>query len=72
MKCGESIPSSVLQTYALLGDSELTKTAVGSIISSAMAIAYSSAVISLDFDINPSNRLKSPNFYGYVPGKLFV
>ena len=71
---GESIPSSVLQTYALLGASEVTNGPLFSIVISAGSIAYASTTISLDFDTNPANRLKAPNFYGYVPdnGRLAV
>jgi len=56
---GESIPSSVLQTYALLGSGELSFGPVRSIVVSCLAIAYSSTVISMDFDTNPVNRLKA-------------
>jgi len=67
---GESIPSSVLQTYALIGSSELSAGPTTSIVVSCLAIAYSSTVISLDMDTNPSSRLKAPSYYGYCPGKL--
>jgi len=63
----ESIPSSVLQVYALFGADEVTNTAIFSIVSSAMAIAFASTTISVDFDTDPSKRLISPNYYGYMP-----
>ena len=64
----ESIPSSVLQTYALLGSAdEVSATAVASIVSSAIAIAFASSTISLDFDIDPAKRTIAPQFYGYTP-----
>ena len=60
---GESIPSSVLQTYAVIGSGEISPGPVTSIAISCFAIAYSSTIISLDFDTNPANRLKAPNFF---------
>ena len=69
---GESIPSSVLQTYALIGSGELSSGPATSIAISCLAIAYSSTTISLDFDTNPANRLKAPSYYGYCPGKLYL
>ena len=66
----ESIPSSVLQTYALLRDpDDVSKQAVFSIFISAGCIAFASSTISLDFDTNPSMRLIAPEFYGYIPDK---
>ena len=64
---GESIPSSILQTYAVLHSSEVEGAAVFSIISSASAIAFACSTISLDFDIDPVKRITSPSFYGYLP-----
>ena len=71
---GESIPSSVLQTYALIGSGELSAGPVTSIAISCFAIAYTSTQISIDMDTNPSSRLKAPSFYGYCPdnGRLNV
>jgi len=71
---GESFPSSVLQTYALIGSGELSAGPVTSIAISACSIAYSSTIISLDFDTDPANRLKAPSFYGYCPdnGRLLI
>ena len=63
----ESIPSSVLQTYALLGSDAVSKQAVFSIVCSAMAIAFTSTTISVDYDTDPSKRKLAPNFYGYMP-----
>jgi len=39
---------------------------VFSIIISALSIAYSSATISFDSDIDPSARSSVPGFYGYI------
>ena len=66
----ESLPSSVLQTYALLGpDTVVSKIAVTSIIVSASCIAFASSTISADWDTDPKKRLIAPNFYGYTPDK---
>ena len=46
----ESLPSSVLQTYALIIAPEVSKAAVVSIVVSAMAISFTSATISTDYD----------------------
>jgi len=65
----ESIPSSVLQTFAILNAEEMTNTAVFSIICSALAIAFTSTTISIDIDIDPEKRLATPGFYGYTPNQ---
>ena len=71
MKCieifTETIPSSIVQTYALLGSDEVSVAAMFSIAISALSIAYNSATISMDFDTDPAKRLISPSFYGYCP-----
>jgi len=79
MKCidmfCESIPSSVLQTYALLdAKSGISSRAVSSIVVSAVSIAYSSTMISSSFDTSPLRRSETPQFYGYFPddGRLIV
>jgi len=65
----ESIPSSILQTFAMLGGDGVSKTAVSSIVVSAMAIAFASATISNDLDTDPERRKLVPEFYGYMPNK---
>ena len=67
--CGESIPSSILQTYAVLHSSEVDGAVVFSIFSSASAIAFASSTISLDYDIDPVKRITSPSFCGYLPNE---
>ena len=42
----ESIPSSVLQSYALFGSDRVSKTAIFSVISSCTTIAFVSSTIS--------------------------
>ena len=63
----ESIPSSVLQMYALLGSDTVSVSAVGSIVCSAMAISFASTTISVDFDTDPMKRSFAPTYYGYMP-----
>ena len=46
----ESLPSLILQTYALLLAPKVDKSAVSSICVSAMAISFTSATISTDYD----------------------
>ena len=59
----ESIPSSVLQTYALLQASGVERAAVFLILSSASAIAFACSTISLDFDIDPVKRLNNLTYF---------
>ena len=66
---GESIPSSVLLTYSLLGLDAISKTVVFSIFISACTIAFASTTISVDFDIDPVKRKFAPSFYGFMPDK---
>ena len=70
----ESIPSTVLQTYALLGSSKVTERAVRSIVISAASIAYSTTMITMSYDTDPAKRLRVPTYYGFVPdeGRMFV
>ena len=66
----ESIPSSVLQTYAILSDTDtLSKQAVLSIFISAGCISFTSSTLSMDLDTDPKRRSISPSFYGYFPDK---
>jgi len=71
MKCvgifSGSIPSSIVQSYALLGSDEVSGAAMFSIAISALSIAYSRTTISMDYDTDPAKRLISPSFYGYCP-----
>jgi len=56
----EGIPSSIVQSYALLGSDEVSGAAMFSIAISALSIAYGSATISMDYDSDPAKRLISP------------
>jgi hypothetical protein len=60
-----------LQTYTLLriaGDGgTVRKSAVGSLVVSALTVGFSAATISFDLDVNPRRRRDEPGFYGYVP-----
>jgi len=55
--------------YALLGSDNVTLGAVGTIVSSAMSIAFAPTTISVDFDTDPVRRLLGPNYYGYMPNE---
>ncbi|GMH81378.1 hypothetical protein TL16_g08911 [Triparma laevis f. inornata] len=65
----EAVPSSVVQIFALLLAKEKKLDALISIPVSAATIAFSSSMISYDFDTSPDKRHKNPAFYGYVPDK---
>jgi hypothetical protein len=63
----EAVPSSLLQTYALLDSGRNDKAAVASILISGATTAFTSVMISYDYDTSPTQRAKSPKFYGFVP-----
>jgi len=63
----EAIPSSVLQVFALFEAKKAGSAAIFSILISAFTIAYSSTIISMDFDTEPLARNTNPDFFGYIP-----
>ena len=64
----ESIPGSLFQTVAYLkGIGDRSSWALFSLATSFMTIAFTSSLISFEFDINPKQRKISPKFYGYFP-----
>ena len=70
----ESIPSSVLQTYAIFASQKISNRAVASICVSCLSIGYNSSTLAVTWDQDPYNRQTAPNFYGYIPdkGRLYV
>lgn len=67
----ESIPCSIVQIYAFILAKEKKVDAFTSILISAATIAFTSAMISYDFDTSPTKRNKNFLFYGYTPDKSF-
>ena len=65
----QALPSSVLQIYALLLAEQKSVDALISILVSAATIAFTSSMISYDWDSSPAKRKQSPLFYGYVPDR---
>ena len=65
----EAIPASIVQVYAFLLAKEKRVDALVSILISAATIAFSSSMISYDWDTSPAYRTSTPFFYGYVPDK---
>ena len=67
----EAIPGTVLQMYALLdtmiGGNKVSQVALGSIGSSILTTGFTAAVISYDFDTDPTKRKETPHFYGFIP-----
>jgi hypothetical protein len=65
----ESIPSSLVQIYALLTSAKgsMSLASVASIIVSVATISLGSTTICFDFDLDPERRVHTPYFYGYVP-----
>ena len=60
----EAMPSSILQIYALLLARERKLDALVSIFVSAATIAFTSSMISYDWDASPEQRRKVPFYYG--------
>ena len=66
----EAIPSSVLQSYAIVSDTDdVSRQAVFSVFISAGCIAFASSTMSMDKDTAPKSRAVTPSFYGYFPDK---
>ena len=65
----EAIPSSVVQIYALLSAKERSLDALISILVSAATIAFTSSMMTYDWDTSPANRASEPTFHGFVPDK---
>ena len=63
---GESIPSCVLQMYALLDAGEIAFVPIFSILVSAGAISFTSTSFSLSWDTDPERRIVAPQFYGFA------
>ena len=67
--CCESIPGAVMQGFVYLqgGVSTQSSQQVVSIGISVLTVAYTSTVLSLDYDLSANRRAAAPTFYGYVP-----
>ena len=63
----EAIPGCVLQMYVLFKNRDVSRATVGSMLVSAMTTGFSSASISFDYDVDPTKRKQTPDFYGYIP-----
>jgi hypothetical protein len=66
----ESIPGVIIQLMAVMSatkDNPATTSAWVSLSISALSTGFIGATLSYDYDTDPDNRSKSPNFYGYVP-----
>ena len=63
----EGIPGSILQIYALVMlTSNRTGSAYFSAAVSLLTTGVMGATICYDFDVNPTKRLRNPEFYGYI------
>ena len=60
----EAIPSSIVQIYALLSAKEKSLDALISILVSAATIAFTSSMLTYDWDTSPTKRTLNPLFYG--------
>jgi hypothetical protein len=64
---GESIPGSIIQTYAYIASPRRTNLALTSIVTSIATIAYISVTVTYDFDSDPHRRKTQPWMYGMLP-----
>jgi hypothetical protein len=68
----EAIPSSIVQIYALVISGGSNRIAMLSILISAATTAFTSVMISYDWDTSPTQRAtnnKNIKFYGFVPDR---
>ena len=64
----QSVPSSVIQIYALLtATGGIKALPLMSVLVSISTIALGTTTICFDFDLDPEKRMHSPDFYGYIP-----
>ena len=61
---GEAVPGSIVQIYALILAQDKNWDAFLSIVVSASTIAFTSSMISYDFDTSPNLRVTEKLFYG--------
>jgi hypothetical protein len=66
----EAIPGVIIQLMAIASsDKDVGTTAWLSVAVSAITTGFASATISYDYDTDPANREKAPDFYGYIPAQ---
>ncbi|GMH68583.1 hypothetical protein TrLO_g11902 [Triparma laevis f. longispina] len=67
----ESIPGIIIQTSAILSEiesgDEVSKWSIISLAVLILTTGFVSATLSYDWDTDPKNRAKVPDFYGYIP-----
>jgi hypothetical protein len=66
----EAIPGVVIQLSAIASTADgkdISSAAWFSLAISALTTDFASATISYDFDTDPSRRVHTPDFYGYIP-----
>ena len=63
----EAIPGVIIQLSAILSAGRASNAATISLAISALTTGFISATMSYDWDTDPKKRLKSSEFYGYIP-----
>jgi hypothetical protein len=66
----EAIPASILQMYVILSSGNFDNIAIASILVSAATTAFTSTMLTFDWDTSPTKRAqgnKNVKFYGFVP-----
>ena len=63
----EGIPAVAIQVAAAIYEGRISQMQLLSLVVSIVMSGFTSAQISYDFDIDPDQRSRKPDFYGYVP-----
>ncbi|GMH54038.1 hypothetical protein TL16_g01592 [Triparma laevis f. inornata] len=63
----ENIPMSILQILSIIDQGSVSSTVLISLIISCLCAGFSSASVTLDYDVSPSNRVGEKDFYGFIP-----
>ncbi len=68
-RVAESIPSSLIQIYAVILSNRRSAASLVSIFISIFTISFGATTVCFDFDLDPERRIHTPAFYGYVPSR---
>ena len=63
----ESIPSALVQIYAIFSTGLSSPASIASIAISIATITLTTTTVCFDFDLDPVRRAHTPDFYGYIP-----
>ncbi|GMI39514.1 hypothetical protein TrCOL_g11746 [Triparma columacea] len=67
----ESVPGALIQMSAIVrAGSKTTRAALFSFVFCIFTTAFTSTIVSWDFDVSKEKRKELPSFYGYIPRNL--